>query len=330
MIDFRYHLVSIAAIFLALAVGIVLGAGPLKGTIGDTLTSEVTKLRAEKDAMRVERDAAQKGVEARDRFILVMRDTIVRNQLQGRTVAVVTLPGADEGLVQTTVDTLVAANATIGSRVSIKSEWAEPGEVARTTHETAGGAALLALGGRPTETAEEAPSHDVALAVALLRPAADVVGDEPSPEQRAQAVAILEEADLISLQREGVTPSNAVIVIGPFEEAAPATAPETTDPAEAESTEALLGLVSELDRFGDGTVVAAALDETLAAAPGIVGSLRADAALNQSVSTVDDAGLAIGQASIVLATVEQIDGGVGHYGLARDASAVQPALPRQR
>ncbi|NIS33816.1 MAG: copper transporter, partial [Actinobacteria bacterium] len=29
MIDFRYHLVSIIAVFFALAVGIVLGAGPL-------------------------------------------------------------------------------------------------------------------------------------------------------------------------------------------------------------------------------------------------------------------------------------------------------------
>ena len=41
MIDFRYHLVSIVSIFLALAVGIVLGAGPLQGQIGDTLTAEI-------------------------------------------------------------------------------------------------------------------------------------------------------------------------------------------------------------------------------------------------------------------------------------------------
>ena len=39
MIDFRYHLVSIISIFMALAVGIVLGAGPLQGQIGDTLNS---------------------------------------------------------------------------------------------------------------------------------------------------------------------------------------------------------------------------------------------------------------------------------------------------
>ena len=33
MINFRYHVVSIIGIFMALAVGVVLGAGPLQRTI---------------------------------------------------------------------------------------------------------------------------------------------------------------------------------------------------------------------------------------------------------------------------------------------------------
>ena len=52
MIDFRYHLVSLISVFIALAVGIALGAGPLKETIGDTLTGQVSQLREEKDALR--------------------------------------------------------------------------------------------------------------------------------------------------------------------------------------------------------------------------------------------------------------------------------------
>ena len=54
MIDFRYHLVSIVSIFLALAVGIVLGAGPLQGQIGDTLTAEITQLRSDKASLRTQ------------------------------------------------------------------------------------------------------------------------------------------------------------------------------------------------------------------------------------------------------------------------------------
>ena len=42
MIDFRYHLVSLISVFLALAVGIALGAGPLKETsrLGRCLATE--------------------------------------------------------------------------------------------------------------------------------------------------------------------------------------------------------------------------------------------------------------------------------------------------
>ncbi|HBO53687.1 MAG TPA: copper transporter, partial [Janibacter terrae] len=52
MIDFRYHLVSLAAVLIALSIGIVLGAGPLNDNIGSTLSGEVTKLRQEKEALR--------------------------------------------------------------------------------------------------------------------------------------------------------------------------------------------------------------------------------------------------------------------------------------
>ena len=52
MIDFRYHLVSLVAVFLALAVGIVLGAGPLKEPIGATLTQRVQQLRNDRDALQ--------------------------------------------------------------------------------------------------------------------------------------------------------------------------------------------------------------------------------------------------------------------------------------
>ena len=56
MIDFRYHVVSLISVFLALAVGIALGAGPLKETIGDTMAGQV-QLATEKDALRTELDA---------------------------------------------------------------------------------------------------------------------------------------------------------------------------------------------------------------------------------------------------------------------------------
>ena len=68
MIDFRYHLVSIVSIFLALAVGIVLGAGPLKEDLGNTLTREVNTCGRTRPACGPSSTAAQRGTSARDEF----------------------------------------------------------------------------------------------------------------------------------------------------------------------------------------------------------------------------------------------------------------------
>ncbi|BDZ58322.1 hypothetical protein GCM10025872_19790 [Barrientosiimonas endolithica] len=48
MIDFRYHLVSIVAVFLALATGLVIGATSLQDQVAGTLQGQVTQLRGEK------------------------------------------------------------------------------------------------------------------------------------------------------------------------------------------------------------------------------------------------------------------------------------------
>ena len=69
MIDFRYHIVSLISVFLALAVGIILGAGPLKESIGDTLTGQVDVLRSEKDALRTELDQTQATLTSTDAFV---------------------------------------------------------------------------------------------------------------------------------------------------------------------------------------------------------------------------------------------------------------------
>ena len=60
MIDFRYHLVSLVSVFLALAIGVVLGAGPLRDTIGATLEDQVQALRQDKGNLQeavADRDA---------------------------------------------------------------------------------------------------------------------------------------------------------------------------------------------------------------------------------------------------------------------------------
>ena len=54
MIDFRYHLVSLVAVFLALAVGIVLGTTALNGPLTRGLQSTEAKLRSTADNLRAQ------------------------------------------------------------------------------------------------------------------------------------------------------------------------------------------------------------------------------------------------------------------------------------
>src|SRR5664279_5226495 len=128
MIDFRYHLVSLVSVFLALAVGIVLGAGPLKGTIADTLSSSVDQLRSEAASLRLQRDTAQTAADNRDTFTTVVLPTLVGQQLVGGNVVVVTLPGADTDTVKPLTQALTLAGAKVTGQIDIKDAWTDPGK----------------------------------------------------------------------------------------------------------------------------------------------------------------------------------------------------------
>ena len=69
MLDFRYHALSLVAVFLALAIGIVLGV-----TIGDSLLSDAERslrsnLRANVDDALSSKTKAQAQLAARDRLL---------------------------------------------------------------------------------------------------------------------------------------------------------------------------------------------------------------------------------------------------------------------
>ena len=77
MIDFRYHLVSIISVFLALAVGIVLGAGPLQANLGDQLSDQVAALRTEKQALNDKLTTSEKLVDASDEYATAVQQRVV-------------------------------------------------------------------------------------------------------------------------------------------------------------------------------------------------------------------------------------------------------------
>ena len=61
MISFRYHIVTLVSVFLALAVGIALGGGPLKGEVDNTLVDQVKADRQTKSQLQADITGLRSG-----------------------------------------------------------------------------------------------------------------------------------------------------------------------------------------------------------------------------------------------------------------------------
>ena len=122
MLDFRYHALSLVAVFLALAIGIVLGV-----TIGDSLVSDAERslrggLRADVENARSDAAQARSAVNARDRMLDELYPQLVANRLDGERVAVVSwgqLPGNVKSSVRDAV-------SKAGGRLDSQSEFDTP------------------------------------------------------------------------------------------------------------------------------------------------------------------------------------------------------------
>ena len=106
MFDLRYHVASLAAVFVALLLGIFVGVGLSgKGFVSD---AERENLQAQIDALRSERDSAaaqaagadRRGVELDD-FAKTTYPQLVSGMLEGKNVGVVFIGSVDQGLANT-------------------------------------------------------------------------------------------------------------------------------------------------------------------------------------------------------------------------------------
>lgn len=122
MIDFRYHLVSIISVFLALAVGIVLGAGPLKQPIGESLQSQVDSLRTDRDDLREKLDAANGSIEDLNTYITESAPALLTETLKGMKVTLVSTPNTPSQTIKDVQGRLEDAGATVSDGGQLTAE----------------------------------------------------------------------------------------------------------------------------------------------------------------------------------------------------------------
>lgn len=307
MIDFRYHLVSIVAIFLALAVGIVLGSGPLKDDISGFLEDRTEQLAAQKLELQDEVSALRAEAAASDEFADLVQPAVVSDVLDGHVVTLITLPRASDDETTQLVSAIEQAGGRVGEQVDIKPGWFDPDQLDLLSRV----AADVTKGDRegdPYALASEA------LAEALLVPSGRAVG-EPLVGSGAEILGALEndELDMISVDEQEIIRGDSAIVVG------------SADPM-PDSELALVPLFTALDEVGGGTVVAGPVGS--AEPDGVVEILRSSDA-DGTVSSVDRLDGAGGVTATVLTLAEQLAGGIGHYGSGPDADGPGPdPVPR--
>ncbi len=108
MFDFRYHVVSLAAVFIALLFGILIGVGISgRGVLDEaerrTLNERIAQLRAQLDAERT-RTADQRAAEE---YVEETYELIMRDRLAGRNIALVFV-GRSDGTVQSAVSETIS------------------------------------------------------------------------------------------------------------------------------------------------------------------------------------------------------------------------------
>jgi hypothetical protein len=319
MIDFRYHIVSLVSVFLALAVGIVLGAGPLRDDIGSQLSGQVEQLRTETEDLRSQVDAGEARAADANGWITATGPALVDETLTGQDVALVV---ADETLAQTTqqVTDLVRAaggDVTLSVRLS-PVMWETDGEQART----AASDAIRAIDPALLEAGPgDAPADTDRMAAALAR----VLPQDAGTERRTAVLAALSDASLATVSGDAEAGATSVLVLAgdpaPVEDAV---APEVAADIAGQRQDALAAMLTVLIEDEVPTVVAGTLADATRE-EGLVRSVRRGGDLGD-VSTVDSIEQPEGLVTAVLALAEQTVGESGSYGLADGAADRLPDL----
>jgi hypothetical protein len=124
LINFLFHLASLIAIFLALALGVVVGAGVIDRGVVDTLNNRLDSVERKSDRIENENDAL-KGVNSElGNVINAMECPAVADTLVAADVGIVAIRGVDEDAVKKTVAAAQCAGATVTGVLWLENKWA--------------------------------------------------------------------------------------------------------------------------------------------------------------------------------------------------------------
>jgi len=290
VIDFKYHLVSIIAVFLALAVGLVVGATALSGPALALLQKAETRVNHENAALLKGRQALQNQVSADQLFGVAAAPRLLPGLLADQKVVLVVASNA-VGTVTTGLTTaLHQAGATVTGTVTLNQSFldtsgANEAQLKALAQKLANDAELKL----PAQLSGNVGAQQAAarvLAASLLIPP----GGQGLTSAASQSILSgLSQANYITVSGGLSTPAQLAVLVTPG------------GPPPQTGNEVLVKTAIELWNAGSGTVMAGAVQS---AGPG--SAISAETSAGQ-VSTVDNADTALGQIMTVQALRQLLD-----------------------
>ena len=288
MFDLRYHVASLAAVFLALIIGILVGvgiSGPVDSTKTKLLEEQVANLQSRLDQTATQSTDFAREQQAARTFINETYPVLVRNRLRGKQIAVVFVGSVDGGVAKAVDRLLRDAGAQQLRLRALK----VPIDVRQLDSALQGQPAAAGLVGR---------SHVEDLGRALGQELV-LGGDTPLWNALTDATPLVE-------QRAGGSkgPADGVVVV------------RTTTPQRGATSRFLLGLYAGLN---SAAAPAVGVEQTDAANSATKVFAKA------GLSTVDDVDTPVGMLSVVLLLAGAPS---GQYGMKDSAdNGALPPMP---
>jgi Copper transport outer membrane protein, MctB len=307
VIDFRYHIVSIVAIFFALGAGVVLGAGPLKGTASDLVASQAERDRQQLADARQELTDVKSLDKYRDDYVAKVTAGLTDGKLTGKKIVVVTMPNADGDLANTLTEELETAGGQVTTRVAVDSKLFDPGQ--RQLVE----GLVTELVNADIEIPADSTTYQRA-GLILARGLAAKEEGKAADSESTKIISGLTGAKLLSLKPSQIKDRASLFVVV-------AAKPPTPVPDNSSYNDSV-DFIEGLDQGSGGVVVAGT--PVTAKTGGLVKALRSDSDAAKIVSSVDVADIPAGQATVVFSLAEQASGKAGQYGAFDAKNGVAP------
>jgi len=316
MIDFRYHVVSIIAVFLALALGLFLGGTTLQGYVFQDVKKHLTNAQNHVTSLENTVDQQKSQLDQDRAFDQLIEPYAVSGRLSGQLVVIVSAPGASGDTRSKLVATLERAGATVTADVRLQSALLDPKQDAFL----GGLASRIDIPGREVPP----PGTGAERVVAQL---ADVLGIRPqtkplSPATIANVLSTYSGGNLLTTSpvhgNEPRPGTLAIVLTG----TPPA---RTADPQLVQSEQTVLGaLAKDLDTTSLGAVVVGPVADP-SNQTDLVASIQS--ATGSGVSAVRGVDQSAGRIATVFALVEQLNDKFGSYGTVPGATPLPTPSP---